>query len=66
MSDELVTLERNDDRVAVVTLHNGKVNALSNGVVRRLHEIAVTLGSARMVIRDFIGISIAWSTIRCR
>jgi enoyl-CoA hydratase len=45
MSDELVTLERNDDRVAVVTLHNGKVNALSNGVVRRLHEIAVTLGS---------------------
>jgi enoyl-CoA hydratase/carnithine racemase len=45
MSDELVTLERNDDGVAVVTLNNGKVNALSSGVVRRLHEIAIGLGS---------------------
>ena len=38
MSDDLVTLERNDDEVAVVTLNNGKVNALSSGVVSRLHE----------------------------
>jgi len=45
MSDELVTLERHDDGVAVVTLNNGKVNALSSGVVRRLHEIAIGLGS---------------------
>jgi len=45
MSDELVTLERNDDGVAVVTLSNGKVNALSSGVVRRLHEIATSLGA---------------------
>ena len=41
----LVTLERNDDGVAVVTLNNGKVNALSSGVVRRLHEIAIGLGA---------------------
>ena len=46
MSDGLVTLERNDDGVAVVTLANGKVNALSSGVVRRLHEIAVDLGAS--------------------
>src|SRR5687768_3311927 len=45
MSDELVTLERHDDGVAVVTLNNGKVNALSSGVVRRLHEIAISLGA---------------------
>ena len=45
MSDELVRLERNDDGVAVVTLDNGKVNALSSGVVRKLHEIAVSLGA---------------------
>jgi enoyl-CoA hydratase len=41
-----VTLERNDDGVAVVTLNNGKVNALSSGVVRRLHEIALALGAS--------------------
>ena len=46
MSDDLVTLERNDDGVAVVTLNNGKVNALSSGVVRRLHEIAIELGAS--------------------
>jgi enoyl-CoA hydratase/carnithine racemase len=46
MSDDLVTLERNDDGVAVVTLNNGKVNALSSGVVRRLHEIALALGAS--------------------
>ena len=40
-----MTLERNDDGVAVVTLNNGKVNALSSGVVRRLHEIAVGLAA---------------------
>ncbi len=45
MNDDLVTLERNDDGVAVVTLNNGKVNALSSGVVRRLHEIATGLGA---------------------
>ena len=45
MSDDLVTLEHNDDGVAVVTLSNGKVNALSSGVVRRLHEIATSLGA---------------------
>ena len=45
MSDDLVTLERNDDGVAVVTLNNGKVNALSSGVVRRLHEIAIGLAA---------------------
>jgi enoyl-CoA hydratase/carnithine racemase len=42
MSDDLVTLEL-DDGVAIVTLANGKVNALSSGVVRRLHEIADNL-----------------------
>jgi enoyl-CoA hydratase len=46
MSEELVTLEHNDDGVAIVTLNNGKVNALSSGVVRRLHEIAVELGAS--------------------
>jgi enoyl-CoA hydratase/carnithine racemase len=45
MSDELVTVERNDDGVAVVTLANGKVNALSSAVVRRLHEVAIGLAS---------------------
>jgi enoyl-CoA hydratase len=45
MDDDLVTLERNDDGVALVTLNNGKVNALSSGVVRRLHEIASTLAA---------------------
>src|SRR5262245_48406204 len=45
MSDDVVTVERNDDGVAVVTLSNGKVNALSSAVVRRLHEIAVGLAA---------------------
>ena len=31
--------------MAVVTLNNGKVNALSSGVVRRLHEIAIGLAA---------------------
>jgi enoyl-CoA hydratase/carnithine racemase len=41
VSDEsLVRVERHDDGVAVVTLANGKVNALSSAVVRALHEVA--------------------------
>ena len=43
MTDELVRLERSDDGVAVITLSNGKVNALSGAVVARLHEIATQL-----------------------
>ncbi len=40
MSDDVVLLERRDDGVAVVTLNNGKVNALSSAVVARIHAIA--------------------------
>jgi enoyl-CoA hydratase/carnithine racemase len=40
MSESLVLLERRDDGVAVVTLNNGKVNALSGAVVDALHAIA--------------------------
>lgn len=40
MSDDVVLLERRDDGVAVITLNNGKVNALSGAVVQRIHEIA--------------------------
>ena len=40
MTDELVTLERNDDGVAVVRLQNGKVNALSSAVLTALKRIA--------------------------
>lgn len=40
MSDALVLLERRDDGVAVVTLNNGKVNALSGAVLAALQEIA--------------------------
>ncbi len=36
----VVGLERRDDGVAVVTLRNGKVNALSGAVVAALHDIA--------------------------
>ncbi|MSO59201.1 MAG: enoyl-CoA hydratase/isomerase family protein [Ilumatobacteraceae bacterium] len=42
MSD-LVLLERRPDGVAVITLNNPKVNALSFGVLARLHEIALDL-----------------------
>jgi enoyl-CoA hydratase len=46
VSDEaLVRVERNDDGVAVVTLANGKVNALSGAMVRSLHEVADALTS---------------------
>lgn len=40
MSDDVVLLERRDDGVAVVTLNNGKVNALSSAVVAAIHQIA--------------------------
>lgn len=43
MSDPVVLLERRDDGVAVVTLNNGKVNALSSAVVAGIHEIASEL-----------------------
>jgi enoyl-CoA hydratase len=43
MSDELVRLERGDDGVAVVTLDNGKVNALSVALLQRLREVAEEL-----------------------
>ena len=40
MTDSVVLLDRRDDGVAVITLNNGKVNALSGAVVAALHEIA--------------------------
>ena len=40
---ELLTLDRRDDGVAVVTLANGKVNALSRALVTELHEAAIEL-----------------------
>jgi enoyl-CoA hydratase len=40
MSEPVVLLERRDDGVAVVTLNNGKVNALSGAVVAAIHQIA--------------------------
>jgi enoyl-CoA hydratase len=41
--DRLVTAERRDDGVAVITLANGKVNALSTALLRQLHDVAVDL-----------------------
>ena len=38
-----LTLERRDDGVAVVTLANGKVNALSSGLLAELHAVADSL-----------------------
>jgi enoyl-CoA hydratase len=40
---ELVLLERRDDGVAVVTLNNPKVNALSQAVLSELHAVATDL-----------------------
>jgi enoyl-CoA hydratase len=40
---ELVLLERRDDGVAVVTLNNPKVNALSQAVLAELHAVALEL-----------------------
>jgi enoyl-CoA hydratase len=45
-SDELVLLERRGD-VAVITLQNGKVNALSTAVLRRLEQVARDVADAR-------------------
>ncbi len=39
----LLSLERRDDGVAVVTLANGKVNALSTALLAELHTVAVEL-----------------------
>jgi enoyl-CoA hydratase len=44
MSDELVLLERRDDGVAVVTLNNPKVNALSQEVLAALADVVEQLG----------------------
>jgi enoyl-CoA hydratase len=43
MGSGLVEVERRADGVAVVTLANGKVNALSQALLRDLHEAAVAL-----------------------
>jgi len=42
-NDELVLLERRDDGVAVVTLNNPKVNALSQQLLARLYQVALEL-----------------------
>jgi enoyl-CoA hydratase len=42
---DLVLLERRDDGVAVVTLNNPKVNALSQGVLADLASVATDLGT---------------------
>ena len=42
---DLVLLERRDDGVAVITLNNPKVNALSQEVLAALHEVVVCLGA---------------------
>lgn len=44
-SDELVLLERRDDGVAVVTLNNPKVNALSQELLSRLGQVAAELAA---------------------
>lgn len=43
VGDVLVNLERRSDGVAVVTLANGKVNALSTALLRQLHAVASEL-----------------------
>jgi enoyl-CoA hydratase/carnithine racemase len=43
VSEPLVLLERRDDGVAVVTLNNGKVNALSQAVLAALQDVAAEL-----------------------
>lgn len=42
---ELLTLERRDDGVAVITLANGKVNALSQELLAEIHAAVVELAS---------------------
>lgn len=44
-NDELVLLERRDDGVAVVTLNNPKVNALSQELLARLGAVAAELAA---------------------
>ena len=50
---ELLTLERRDDGVAVITLRNGKVNALSSALLGELHgavdELAAELPGAVVI-----------------
>ncbi|NDA77104.1 MAG: hypothetical protein EBY07_04720 [Actinobacteria bacterium] len=46
MSDDLVLCERRADGVAVVTLNNPKVNALSQAVLARLREVVPRLVGA--------------------
>jgi enoyl-CoA hydratase/carnithine racemase len=41
--DDLVLLERLDGNIAVIRLNNGKLNALSQALLRRLHEIVLEL-----------------------
>lgn len=43
MTDDLVLLDRRDDGVAVVTLNNPKVNALSQAVLAAIHAVAQDL-----------------------
>jgi enoyl-CoA hydratase/carnithine racemase len=43
MTEPLVTVERGDDGVALVTLRNGKVNSLSSDVLRRVRAVAEEL-----------------------
>ncbi|MDG1267162.1 MAG: enoyl-CoA hydratase-related protein [Ilumatobacter sp.] len=45
MAYELLTLERRDDGVAVVTLANGKVNPLSRELLRELCQVTVELAA---------------------
>ena len=45
MAYELLTLERNDDEVAVVTLANGKVNPLSRELLAELRQVADELAA---------------------
>ena len=42
-NETMIDLERRDDGVAVVTLSNGKVNALSRALLAELHEAAIDL-----------------------
>jgi enoyl-CoA hydratase/carnithine racemase len=44
-SDELVSVERRADGVAVLRLSNGKLNSISLAVLRRLHEVAGELAA---------------------
>ena len=44
-SESVINLERRDDGVAIITLTNGKVNALSTAVLDGLHSIANELAA---------------------